>query len=188
MTGARKNNGWRAISLLLLTSAAAGLGYLNWYIVRDLSIETSAASPSEPVYSKTPADTGNDILQLAAKPLDQFSETTARPLFNPSRRFLREEIAAPAPPSPPPAPVAERPADLPVPDQARIVGIVKSGNGGGQILVRTATDQSGSWLNIGDDLGGWRLSEIKSDAAVLVSGTQRFELKLYPGEKPPAQR
>jgi len=105
-----------------------------------------AAAPSNPV---------------AAQSLDQLSTILDRPLFSPSRR----------PPAPPPAPppivqAAEPPAPPPPPPNLVLFGVVMDGEGA-RAVVRSGADKKLVRAQIGDEIDGWKVSQIEGRKVVL---------------------
>jgi hypothetical protein len=105
-----------------------------------------AAAPSNPV---------------AAQSLDQLSTILDRPLFSPSRR----------PPAPPPAPppivqAAEPPAPPPPPPNLVLFGVVMDGEGA-RAVVRAGADKKLVRAQIGDEIDGWKVSQIEGRKVVL---------------------
>ena len=108
--------------------------------------ERSAAAPSNPV---------------AAQSLEQLSTILDRPLFSPSRR----------PPAPPPAPppivqAAEPPAPPPPPPNLVLFGVVMDGEGA-RAVVRAGADKKLVRAQIGDEIDGWKVSQIEGRKVVL---------------------
>jgi hypothetical protein len=89
--------------------------------------------------------------------LGQLSTTRDRPLFSPSRR----------PPAPPPPPVerVEVAAAPPPPPDVTLFGIVVDGEGA-RAIVRSGTAKIAR-VQIGDDIGGWKVSQIEGRRLVL---------------------
>jgi hypothetical protein len=108
--------------------------------------DSSAAAPSNPV---------------AAQSLDQLSTILARPLFSPTRR----------PPAPPPAPppivqAAEPPAPPPPPPNLVLFGVVMDGESA-RAVVRSGADKKMVRAQIGDEIDGWKVSQIEGRKVVL---------------------
>jgi hypothetical protein len=93
---------------------------------------------------------------LAAHTLDRLSATRERPLFSPTRR----------PPPPPPVTRVEPPPPAPPPPPPNVVliGVVMDSEET-RAVVR-ATDKI-LRLQIGDDVGGWKVAQIDSRKLVL---------------------
>jgi hypothetical protein len=97
---------------------------------------------------------------LEAQPLDRLSATRDRPLFSPSRRPV-----PPPPPSPSP-PVEQAPvAVIPPPPNVTLVGIVMDDDGARALIRSSAT--KADRVQIGDDIGGWKVSQIEGRRLVL---------------------
>jgi general secretion pathway protein N len=108
--------------------------------------EPQAASPSNPV---------------AAQSLEQLPTTLDHPLFSPTRR----------PPAPPPAPApivqaAEPPAPPPLPPNLVLFGVVMDGEGA-RAVVRAGADKKLVRAQIGDEIDGWKVSQIEGRKVVL---------------------
>ena len=94
---------------------------------------------------------------LEAQPLDRLSATRERPLFSPTRR--------PTPPPPPPPPEAAPVAAVPQPPNVQLFGIVMDDEGA-RAIVRAGTEKVDR-VQIGDDIGGWKVSQIEGRRLVL---------------------
>ena len=94
---------------------------------------------------------------LEAQPLDRLSATRERPLFSPTRR--------PTPPPPPPPPEAAPVAVVPQPPNVQLFGIVVDEEGA-RAIVRSGTEKVDR-VQIGDDIGGWKVSQIEGRRLVL---------------------
>jgi hypothetical protein len=94
---------------------------------------------------------------LEAQPLDRLSATRERPLFSPTRR--------PTPPPPPPPSDAAPVAVVPQPPNLQLFGIVMDDEGA-RAIVRTGTEKVDR-VQIGDDIGGWKVSQIEGRRLVL---------------------
>jgi hypothetical protein len=96
---------------------------------------------------------------VAAQSLDQLSSTLDHPLFSPSRR----------PPAPPPPPVALAPPSpappLPPPNLV-LFGVVMDGEGA-RAVVRAGADKKLVRAQIGDEIDGWKVSQIEGRKVVL---------------------
>jgi general secretion pathway protein N len=101
--------------------------------------------------------TGTLANPLEAQPLDRLSATRERPLFSPTRR----PTPLPPPPPPEPAPVAL----VPQPPNVQLFGIVVDDDGA-RAIVRAGTEKVDR-VQIGDDIGGWKVSQIEGRRLVL---------------------
>ena len=96
---------------------------------------------------------------LAAQSMEGLSATVDRPLFSPSRRA----------PAPPPVPAAQAPAPPPPPappPNVVLVGIVMDGESA-RAVIRAGADKKILRARIGDDVGGWKVSQIEGRKLVL---------------------
>jgi len=140
-----------ALILLLFLSASAFST-----AARTEEQEQSAAAPANPV---------------AAQPLDQLSTMLDRPLFSPSRR----------PPAPPPPPVVQAPpppTPPPPPPDLVLFGVVMDGEGA-RAVVRAGADKKILRAQIGDDIDGWKVSQIEGRKVVLSLDGRFATFKLF---------
>ena len=94
---------------------------------------------------------------LQAQSLDRLTATRDRPLFSPSRR--------PVPPPPPPVEPAPVVAAPPPPPSVTLFGIVIDGEGA-RAIIRSGTAKV-ERVQIGDEIGGWKVSQIEGRKLVL---------------------
>jgi general secretion pathway protein N len=94
---------------------------------------------------------------LEAQALDRLSATRDRPLFSPTRR--------PTPPPPPPPPEQAPVAVIPQPPNLTLVGIVLDDEGARALIRSSAT--KADRVQIGDDIGGWKVTQIDGRRLVL---------------------
>lgn len=137
-----RHAGLPAAIFVLLLSSSAEPGAVAIAQVQD----QPAAAPSNPV---------------AAQSLEQLSAIVDRPLFSPSRR----------PPAPPPAPppivqAAEPPPPPPPPPNLVLFGVVMDGEGA-RAVVRAGADKKTVRAQIGDEIDGWKVSQIEGRKVVL---------------------
>jgi type II secretory pathway component PulC len=129
---------------------AAFLILLLWTIVV-LRATVPALAQDQP--AATPAN------PVAGQALDKLSTTLDRPLFSPSRH----------PPAPPPPPVAQAPPPPPPPQPPPnlvLFGVVMDGEGA-RAVVRAGADRKLLRAQIGDDIEGWKVSQIEGRKVVL---------------------
>jgi len=108
---------------------------------------------------------------VAAQPLDQLSTILDRPLFSPSRR----------PPAPPPPPVVQAPpppAPPPPPPDLVLFGVVMDGEGA-RAVVRAGADKKILRAQIGDEIDGWKVSQIEGRKVVLSLDGRFATFKLF---------
>jgi hypothetical protein len=106
---------------------------------------------------------------LAAQLLERLSATRDRPLFAPSRR----------PPPPPPAPVVRPVEAAPAPPPSIVLlGIVTEADGA-RAMVRA--DASGKVVRarLGDEIGGWTVTQIEPRRLVLSNDDRSVSFSLF---------
>jgi hypothetical protein len=110
---------------------------------------------------------------LATHAIEQLSATRERPLFSPARR----------PPDPPPAPVVQRIEPTPPPPAPSVVlvGTVTEADGA-RAIVRSGT--ATIRLRMGDEIGGWKVTEIETRRLVLSLDDRSAAFTLFGGEPP----
>ncbi len=121
--------------------------------------------------------TGVPANPLHEPSLDRLSATRDRPLFSPSRH-------PPAPPPPPVERVPEAAAPLPPPD-VTVFGIVIDGEGA-RAIVRSGAAKIAR-VQIGDDIGGWKVAQIDGRRLVLSLDGRLATFTLFSrdGGRPP---
>jgi hypothetical protein len=119
-------------------------------------------------------DGGTLANPLQAQSLDRLSATRDRPLFSLSRR--------PVPPPPPPVVRAPEPVPPPPPPSLTVVGIVLDGEGA-RAIVRSGMGMKSERVQIGDDIGGWTVSQIEGRRLVLSLGEQLATFTLFSDER-----
>jgi hypothetical protein len=112
---------------------------------------------------------------VAAQSLDELSATLDRPLFSPGRR-------PPAPPPPPAVQAAAPPAPPPPPPNLILFGVVMDGEGA-RALIRTGADKKVMRAQIGDDIDGWKLSQIEGRKVVLSLDGRFATFTLFSGDR-----
>jgi Type II secretion system protein C len=166
----------------LLVATVAGLAYGNWLALNQ-SIETSPVLANDRQTSVAPATAAAD--EKSAN-LGDFSETLARPLFRPDRRPAPPEAEKPVVTETKPEPV-EQVAAAPPPSNLRLLGTLRSGVETTRALLKLTDSDTARWVEIGGELGGWRLREIGDDRVVVEAQGKRSTLVLYPVKvAPPA--
>jgi general secretion pathway protein N len=115
---------------------------------------------------------------LQAQSLDRLAVTRDRPLFSPSRR--------PVPPPPPPVERAPEAAPPPPAPNVTVVGIVIDAEGA-HAIVRSGTAPI-ERLQIGDVIGGWKVSQIEGRRLVLSLDDRSATFTMFSdesGKRPP---
>ena len=102
-----------------------------------------------------------------------YSEILARPIFYKDRRPF-----VPAPPAPPPRPVAVAPPPPAVDPRFSVMGIAITKEGR-QAFVTSAANRDGAWFKEGEDVMGWQISRIISESVTLQKAGRSIELLLY---------
>lgn len=108
----------------------------------------------------------------AAQSLERLSATRDRPLFSPTRR--------PVPPPPPPVEHVAAPPPPPPPPKVQLYGIVVDGEAA-RAIVRSGTDNVDR-VQIGDNIGGWTVSQIEGRLLVLSLGDRLAKFTLFSDE------
>jgi type II secretory pathway component PulC len=132
------------------------------------------ATPQRDVHPGT-----TPVSPLAAQQsLDQLSATRDRPLFSPTRR----------PPAPPPIVVPVAPPPAPPPDVA-LLGVVMDGDDA-RAVVRVGQEAKTIRVQIGDDIGGWKVGQIEARYLVLLLNGRTAKFGMFNGKStrrfPPA--
>ena len=117
------------------------------------------------------APTTSPASPLAAYPLDRLSATRERPLFSPSRR----------PPAPPPAPIIAA-APPPPPPKLILFGIVMDADEA-RAVVGVGTADKTRRVRIGDDIGGWKVTQIEERQLVLSLDDRSATFTLFSGQR-----
>ena len=107
---------------------------------------------------------------LAAQSLDRLSATRERPLFSPSRR----------PPAPPPVPIVSRPPP-PAPPKVTLFGIILDADEA-RAVVSVETADKIRRVRIGDDIQGWKVTQIEERWLVLSLDDRSATFKLFGGQ------
>jgi hypothetical protein len=116
------------------------------------------------------APTAGPASPLAAYPLDRLSSTRQRPLFSPGRR----------PPAPPPAPIIAA-APPPPPPNLILFGTIMDADDARAIVGVGNTDKTRR-VRIGDDIGGWKVTEIEERQVVLSLNDRSATFTLFSGQ------
>src|SRR5262249_10928004 len=116
------------------------------------------------------APNSNPESPLAAYPLDRLSATRERPLFSPSRR----------PPAPPPATIMAA-APPPPPPQLILFCIVMDADDT-RAVVGVGTGDKTRRVRIGDDIGGWKVTQIEERKLVLSLNDRLATYTLFSGQ------
>jgi general secretion pathway protein N len=133
------------------------------------ALPLATANAADVAANDTPASLDNPV---AAQTLDRLSATREHPLFSPTRR----------PPPPPPIARVEAPPPPPPPPPPNVVliGVVMDSEET-RAVVR-ATDRI-LRLQIGDDVGGWKVAQIDSRKLVLSLDERFATFMLFSSER-----
>lgn len=159
--------------LALLTVAAVAMGAANWYALT-ASIDTSPV-PVEAAPAPNATTPATPQIDAATEPPANYTAMLGRPLFRATRRPSETPDAAPeftASTTTEPAP------DLP--GGTQLAGIIREGTSNARALLRSPEQPNGDWVQIGHEIGGWRLAEIDADNVAFEAGGQRRILSLFP--------
>jgi hypothetical protein len=107
---------------------------------------------------------------LARAPLESYVQTLQRPLFSSTRR---------PPPRPAPA-VRSEPQAAPPPDPpgVALVGVV-SNERGRRAFIQPGPSEKLREVKVGDEIGGWTVTEIAQRRVVLALGTRTSAYALF---------
>src|SRR5271168_5211970 len=142
---------------------------VGFFCVLFVSVAGSAAVAQQP--EPTSAVLANPV---AAQSLNELSTTLDRPLFSPSRRLPK--------PPPPPVQAAEAPAPPPSPPNLILLGVVIDGEGA-RALIRTSSDRKTLRARIGDDIDGWKVSQIEGRKVVLSLEERSATFTLFSADR-----
>jgi hypothetical protein len=125
-----------------------------------------AAEPAGPADGQAGAPLANP---LASRPLAVLSATRDRPLFAPSRR----------PPPPSSAPVVRPVEATPVPPPGVVLlGIVTQADGA-RAMVRTEASDKVVRARLGDEIGGWKVTQIEPRRLTLSNDDRSVSFSLF---------
>ena len=144
----------------------------RWGIAIAILMQCCIVACAGQVCAQSSEPTATIANPLEAQPLDRLSTTRDRPLFSPTRR------ATPPPPSPPP----EQPpvAIVPEPPNLTLSGIVMDDEGARAIIRSSAT--KADRVQIGDDIGGWKVVQIEAKRLVLSLDGRLATFTLFSNE------
>ena len=169
---------WPLFRNLLLLSATLGLAALNLQILRT-PVDVSPIAPGGGA-ALVDAHTGEITTPPHRSPPPVYRETLARPIFRADRKPF---VAAVEPPPPVIEEVVEAPQAAPPaqpPEGLKLVGVMRDGEGRDRALVKSAQSPSASWLEVGDEIDGWQISEITQSGMTLSADAASVTLNLYP--------
>jgi hypothetical protein len=164
----------RLMSIVAVFSLGSALALVSAAVTRARA--QTQAQPQPQAQVPTPPVLGNPI---AAHSLDRLSATRERPLFSPGRR----------PPAPPSAPIVSRapPAPPPPPPSVTLFGVVMDGEEA-RAIVQAGPPNEIRRVRIGDDVGGWKVTQIEQRRLVLSLDGRLATFTLFSGQAGPAPR
>ncbi len=178
---------WSPVTKLSILAGAVAVPYLLW----------TAPGSSPPAVARPPVRAAEDVgtgpglaataataptaepaRRRALPSLQTFAAVVERPLFAPTRRFVRPVDA------PEPEPVAEAGEEvLPEPAAAgpgrpdlRFFGTVRQG---GKVAALVTGDAGVERLKVGDDVEGWQVTEVTRDRLVLVREGEELAYEIF---------
>ncbi len=165
------------LGMTMWAALLTALGFANWQ-ASVIPIETAAiAAPNGAAAPTLESLENSPKLGESKVAIADLSQTLARPLFNANRRPRTTEaaIAKATEASAPPPPQA-----TPPPAQLHLIGMMRNGSSKARALIRVENAPTAKWIDIGDEIAGWRLSEVNADHVVVEGSGQRVQLVLYP--------
>ena len=151
--------------------AAGGLAFLNYDLVTT-PIAVTPIPVDRAAGSVRLEPEGDGRKMPLARPITDYSETLARPLFNPTRR--------PLPPVQSTRPDTQKPKAKPriSADQLEPIGIVLRAQDR-RVLIRSPETPIATWHSEGDVIAGWRVIEIRSNSVLVEADGSRRQIRLY---------
>ena len=155
---------WRFHALAI--GLLSGIAWLGMSMATDPLVETGPAR-SGPASDREP---GKSTAALSERNSNRgaavFQQSIERPLFVAGRR-------------PPPSPdTREDAAGAPNGTGLSLVGVMQDGSGPPRALIRWP-DQPSTWVGVGEQVRGWRISTIDGTRVVIEGTGGRQELSLY---------
>jgi len=165
------------VDVAMLVPDAASDGRTNGAAVGPMRLASGRSDDGgDGTASRLRDDPINPAKPIALEPvLEDREEVLARPLFRPDRRPWQPRLADASSVNPP---LTSAPLDttLPPPD-IRLLGIIRAGVTA-RALIRSGATPTGKWYVRGDQVEGWRLSDVAKDRIVIEARGQRQELAL----------
>jgi hypothetical protein len=165
----------RSIVALFALGSALTLGSVA--VTRARAQTPPQTQPQPQVQAHAPTTpTAGLASPLAAHPLDGLSATRERPLFSPNRR----------PPPPPPVAIISPPPPPPPPN-VTLFGIVMDAEEA-RAIVQAGPKNEMRRVRIGDDIGGWKVSQIEGRRLVLSLDSRMATFTMFSGHGNPAPK
>jgi hypothetical protein len=170
----------RFIRYGLLVWLVAALGLLNWTLA-DMPVDISPLDvPVASDVAPKPA-AGETSPEWSQRSLAELSDTVARPLFHPTRRPVVVRTAAPVEPDMAPT-LPPEPTGAPA-SRLSLIGVMGTGGKNRRALLRAEGQAYGTWVDVGGEIDGWRLSAIEDNRVLIEKSGGREELVLHPPAK-----
>ena len=161
---------WTTVALVALCAGLGATVALEMTGGLSLAPEVTAAAPAAPQLDWTPG-----AVDFEPPSPDGLDETTARPLFSPSRKpfvmAMEDE----------PAPVADQP--LPA---VQLIGVLLTGGQRAALIQAEGAAEPG-WVREGADVDGWRVETIEQNRVHLRADDRLETVELRPDTAMPAE-
>ncbi len=170
-------------NLMSLTAALAvtALGYGNWLFLNE-TIDTSGIAPQASEVTPVAADASSSEIKPVT--LADLSETLTRPLFNATRRPAnRSDDQVQSAPALGSAAGAAAP-QLEPKAAVRLIGMMRGEGQVHQALLQSETGPASTWISVGGEFAGWRLTTIEDDSVTVEMAGARSVLPLHPVSAP----
>jgi hypothetical protein len=160
------------LSLAALTLAAA----VDLWLLADVADLATTPPPSLESVEWKPKLSAAHELTAPVRPIAEYRETLARPLFAKTRAPF---VAPPPPPPPVQAPAPPPPAPVLI-DPGFSVGGVMITEVLRKAYLMKKPEPRGVWVSEGEDFMGWKVQSIGASTAKLEQNNRTIELRLYP--------
>ena len=142
----------------------------SFVLLRSIALADDASTPGKLQSDAEPPSEAAAANPLASWSLDRLSATRERPLFAPSRHL----------PPPPPAPAMARVEEAsPAPPPSLVLlGIITEGKTA-RAMVRTDASNKVMPARLGDDIGGWKVTQIEPRRLVLSNDNRSVSFALF---------
>ena len=172
---------WHPATKALVGVAIVALPYLAWTSLGEAPAAVAVAQRSaalEPTAQATPVDPLEVPALRQLPPLEQLSEMIDRPLFSPTRRPVVALVEPEAAPDEGTDEAGEAPPQVEGGAPAiRLVGTIGQG-GGMTALVLNGDDPTVAKLVVGDEVSGWRVTEVTASELVMEHEAERLVLTI----------
>jgi hypothetical protein len=160
------------LCLAALIIAAA----VDAWLLADVADLASTPPPSLESAEWKPKLSDGHAPTAPARPIAEYRETLARPLF----AKTRAPYVAPPPPPPPVAPPPPPPPAPVLVDPGFSVGGVMITEALRKAYLMKKPEPRGVWVGEGEDFMGWKVQSISASVATLQQNDRTVELRLYP--------